>query len=151
VSTTFDLDTITFDSGLVTWDAGIVAATGTLVFHRSGGTRETLPLATLRASAFRYDRQMFRSPYGTVWHQEGDARRLAEELEVSVHVIDDANGISDAALTATTVIAAAEDAVYITSPVGDAIVVALLQYTRQPIESGYRLDFTFATFDGLRV
>lgn len=150
MSITFDMDTITFDSDVVTWDAGIVAGTGTIVLERSDLTRLTLPLATLRTSAFTYDRQMFRSPFGTVWHQEGDARRLTEEVEVSVHVIDDALGISDAALTATTVIAAAVDTTFITSPIGTVVVVALRGYTRQPIESGYRLDFQFATFDGLR-
>jgi hypothetical protein len=148
VSTTFDSDTITFDSDVVTWDAGFDS--GFVLFRFASGASVVVPLATVRTQSFTYDRQMFRSPYGTVWHQEGDARRLAEEVEVSVHVIDDPNGISDAALTATAVIADAVAATRISSVIGEVVVAGLLGYTRQPIESGYRLDFRFASVDGLR-
>lgn len=149
VGCTFDRTDITLDQLFPTWDCGLYA--GVVQCELDDGTRLAVDLATVRTQSFTYDRSMFRSPYGTVWHQEGDERRLVENVNLSVHFVDDADGISDAADAARVLVAAAPNVVLLESPIGSFEVVALLSYTRQPVESGYRFDFTFATFDGLRV
>lgn len=144
-----DSTLITFDSTVITWDAGLNAGTASLTF--ATGPNLPLPLANVRTQAFQYDRRMFRSPYGTVWHQEGDARRLVEEVTLSAFVVDDASGISSAAITANSVANAAVNATGLQTPFGSFTLLGLVSYSRSPMESGYRLDFRFVTQSGLEV
>lgn len=144
----FDSGNITFDSGLITWDAGLLA--GTVSFSFATGGNLVVNLANVRTQEFQYDRRMFRSPYGSVWHQEGDFRRLVESITVQAHIVDDANGISDAAIDAGALAVALPSVVRVESAIGDWIVAALASYSRQPIESGYRFDIQFVTFDGIQ-
>ena len=128
----------------------VVIPAGTVEFELVGGGTVTVNLANVRTEAFTYDRGMFRSPYGTVWHQQGDYRRLVETITVQAHVLNDANGISDAAIAADSLAQLLPTVTVVKSSIGEFNVAALASYTRQPVESGYRLDISFVTFDGLQ-
>jgi hypothetical protein len=145
---TFDLNTITFDTDTVTWDGGMFA--GSVQLQTANGSNILLPLANVRTEGFTYDRAMFRSPYGTLWHQQGDYRRLVEDITVQAHVLDDANGISDAAIAANTLALALPQVIAVESSIGSFTVAALASFTRQPVESGYRFDIRFITFNGIQ-
>jgi hypothetical protein len=144
---TFDTTTVKFDSTTPTWDAGLFA--GVVHLHTSGSAFTILPLANVRAEGFAYDRSMFRSPYGSVWHQEGDFRRLVENITVQAWVVDDANGITDAATTAAALAAILPTVVRVESNWGNWNVAALESFSRQPVASGYRFDIQYITFRGL--
>jgi len=144
---TFDIDTVTFDASVPTWDGGLFA--GNVQFGLANGTNVLVVLANVRAEAFTYDRSMFRSPYGTVWHQEGDFRRLVENITVQAHVVDDADGISDAAGDADALALLLPSVVRVEANWGAWDIAALESYSRQPVESGYRFDVQFVTFDGI--
>jgi len=146
---TFDIDSVTLDASFPTWDGGILP--GGAQWELSNGTIVPVTLANVRTQAFQYNRRMFRSPYGTVWHQEGDLKRGVESITVSVHVLDDANGISDAAIAAEALASVAPDVVRVECHFGEFDVVALQSYSRAPVQSGYRLEFVFGSFDGLQV
>jgi hypothetical protein len=144
---TFDIDTVTFDASVPTWDGGLWA--GNVQLELANGNLVPVVLANVRAEAFTYDRSMFRSPYGTVWHQEGDFRRLVESITVQAQVVDDAGGISDAAGDADALALLLPDVVRVESNWGAWDIAALESYSRQPVESGYRFDVQFVTFDGI--
>jgi hypothetical protein len=144
---TFDADTVTFDASFPTWDGGLFA--GNVRFELSNGNLVPVVLANVRAEAFTYNRSIFRSPYGTVWHQEGDFRRLVESITVQAQVADDAGGISDAAGDADALALLLPDVVRVESSWGAWDIAALESYSRQPVESGYRFDIQFVTFDGI--
>jgi hypothetical protein len=143
----FDSDAIKWDADTITWDAGLFS--GMVELELDDASKVLLLLANVRIEGFTYDRSMFRSPYGTVWHQEGDFRRLVETITVQAHIVDDANGISDAAIDAGTLAVALRSVVRVESAIGDWVVAALESYSRQPVESGYRFDIQFVTFDGI--
>jgi hypothetical protein len=145
---TFDLDSVKFDADTITWDAGLFA--GYAQLEAPDGSKILLLLANVRTEGFTYDRAMFRSPYGTVWHQEGDFRRLLEDITVQAHVLDDTNGISDAAIAANNLALALPHVVAVESSIGSFNVAALASFTRQPVESGYRFDIRFITFNGIQ-
>jgi hypothetical protein len=138
-----------WDVDVPTWDGGLFG--GFTQWQLSDGTRLVIPLSNVRTQAFQYDRRMFRAPFGSVWHQEGDARRGVELVNVSVEVVDDADGITDAALLANQLAGSASSVILIDSPFGFFDVLALSSFTRSPIESGYRLNFAFGTLNGLRL
>jgi hypothetical protein len=138
-----------WDVDVPTWDGGLFG--GFTQWQLSDGSRLVIPLSNVRTQAFQYDRRMFRAPFGIVWHQEGDARRGVELVNVSVEVVDDADGITDAALLANQLAGSAAGVILIDSPFGQFDVLALSSFTRSPIESGYRFNFTFGTLNGLRL
>jgi hypothetical protein len=144
---TFDIDTVTFDASVPTWDGGLWA--GNVQLELANGNLVPVVLANVRAEAFTYDRSMFRSPYGSVWHQEGDSRRLVESITVQAWVVDDANGITDAATTAAALAAILPTVVRVESNWGNWDVAAVESFSRQPVESGYRFDIQYITFGGL--
>jgi hypothetical protein len=145
---TFDRTDVTFDAEVPTWDAGLFY--GVAQLEAPNGSKIVLKLANVRTETFTYDKNMFRSPYGTVWHIEGDERRLVERITVQAHVIDDPSGISDAAITANVVASALPSVVVVESPFGTFNIAALESFVRVPVESGYRLDVTFVTFSGIQ-
>jgi hypothetical protein len=145
---TFDNDILTFDATVPTWDAGLID--GVAQLEAPDGSKIILDLANVRTETFTYDKNMFRSPYGTVWHIEGDERRLVERITVQAHVIDDPNGISDAAIQASVIATALPSVVVVESPFGTFNIAALESFVRVPVESGYRLDVTFITFSGVQ-
>jgi hypothetical protein len=138
----FDMDTVKFDAEVPTWDAGLVAGEARL--HLSDSTFVSLPLANVGFAEFTYDRGLFRSPYGTVWHQDGDKRRLVEAITLQAFVVDDAGGISDAAVDAGALLGLLLDVTRVESGLRIWNVVALGPSVRQPVESGYRFDITWA-------
>jgi hypothetical protein len=139
-----------WDVDIPTWDGGLFG--GFTQWTQSFGPREVIPLSNVRTQAFQYDRRMFRAPFGTtVWHQEGDGRRGVQLVNVSVDVIDDANGITDAAFIANALANVAQFVTEIECPYGKFDVLALSSFTRSPIESGYRFNFAFGTLNGLRL
>jgi hypothetical protein len=144
---TFDSGFVTFDSSFITWDGSGFAGVVFLVLDNA--TVVEVPLANVRTESFSYDRRMFRSPYGTVWHLEGDDRRLVENITVDVFVIDDANGISDAAIQANALTSVLPNVVRVVGAIGAFDVVALESFTRQPVQSGYRLSIIFVVDTGL--
>lgn len=139
----FDLTTVKFDASVPTWDAGLFADMVRL--HLVNNLFVELDLANVRAQAFAYDRAMFRAPYGGVWNQQGDKRRLVESITVQAFVVDDAGGISDAAVDANVVLQALRDVVRVEASSRIWDVVALQPVARQPVESGYRFDITFTS------
>jgi hypothetical protein len=144
----FDNDIRRFSFDTPTWDAGLFAGTAELTLENGG--KVFLELANVRTEQFTYDRNMFRSPYGTVWHQQGDARRLVESITVQAHILDDEDGISDAAIDADAIGQVLRNVTRVESEVGIFEVAGLQSYTRQPVQSGYRFDIRFVVFDGIQ-
>jgi hypothetical protein len=160
----FDVDTVTFDAEVPTWDAGLFAGVARL--HLSDSTFLPLRLANVAVEGFSYDRSMFRSPYGTVWHQEGDKRRLVESITLRAYLVDGlqitadittvtadttsltadtvGDSISDSAGPASALVVALPNVVRVESSLRIWDVVALGPAVRQPVESGYRFDITWA-------
>jgi hypothetical protein len=143
----WDSSDITFDSTGVTWDAGVTV--GYVVFGFNTGANAPVQLANVTTSAFGFERRMFRSPYGSIWHTDGDGRAGIENITVTVFVIAD-DGISIAASEATALIALAEAATELQTQYGDFEIAALTSYSRVPVASGYRLELNFGTVDGLK-
>jgi hypothetical protein len=139
----FNSDTLKWVTGTIPWD--VTTTAGVVEFELDDGSKALLELADVSVEPFSYDRSMFRSPYGTVWHQEGDFRRLVENITVRAHIVDDADGISDAALAADTLVQLLPDVVHVESMVGAWDVVGLLSYTRQAVESGYRFEIALVS------
>jgi hypothetical protein len=142
-----DLQSTKFSATVPTWDAGMFY--GYSQWELANGSKLLIPLSNVRTQAFDYDRRLFRAPYGTIWHQEGDERRGVENVNVIVDVVDDADGITDAATLANALAGDAPNVVLIDAPFAQFNVLALTSYSRVPIESGYRFDFSFVTVDGL--
>jgi hypothetical protein len=139
----FDSDAIKWDADTITWDAGLL--NGMVELELENGSKVLLLLANVRTEGFTYDRSMFRSPYGAVWHQEGDKRRLVENITVHAHIVDDAGGISDAAIDANALAVALPTVVRVESAISGWNVVGLLSYTRQAVESGYRFEIALVS------
>jgi hypothetical protein len=138
-----------WDVDVPTWDGGLFA--GFTQWELSNGTRLVIPLSNVRTRPFQFDRRMLRAPFGSTWFQAGDGRRGVEVVTVSVDVVNDAGGITDAALLANQLAVSAAGVILIDSPFGFFDVLALSSFSRVPIESGYRFDFAFGTLNGLRL
>jgi hypothetical protein len=137
----FDSDTLQWVTGTIPWD--VTTTAGIVELELSDGSVALLKLSDVSTEPFSYDRSMFRSPYGAVWHQEGDFRRLEQTISVRAHILDDANGISDAAIAANTLTQLLPNVVRVASMVGAWDVVSVLSYTRQAVGSGYRFEVSF--------
>jgi hypothetical protein len=137
----FDSDTFKLVTGTIPWDASTTS--GIVELELADGSKALLSLADIRTQPFGYDRSMFRAPYGTVWHQQGDERRLVETITVRGYVLDDANGISDAAIAANQFAQILPQVVQVDSASLSYAVVGLQSYRQRAVPSGYYFEVVF--------
>lgn len=103
--------------------------------------------AVARPAPVRADREMHRPPYGTAWFVDGDAERGVELLDLTIEVhATEALGIAGASLAANnTVITLATATLLIEVPFGYFTPRGVTEWSRSPIEGGYRLQIQLAT------
>jgi hypothetical protein len=156
-------DTFKLVTGTIPWDASTTS--GIVELELANGSKALLTLADIRTQPFGYDRRLFRAPYGTVWRQQGDARRLVENVTVNAYVLggvlftadvttttadttsvtaDSADtSITSAASPASTLAGILPNVVNIESASLSYAVVGLQSYTRRAVPSGYYFEVVF--------
>lgn len=142
---TFDASLPTWDSTAYTWDTGYGIPVGAVRLS-SGSTVYLWDRVNVRVSDIQFDRGMFRAPYGTVWHQEGDARQAPVEIVMDGEIVG--TSISAAAVELALLRAALESASSAVTHYGLFSIVGVRSIVRTPLELGFRVVATLVTVRG---
>lgn len=121
---------------------------GTLRIVVADDSEVVVKPATLRLLPLSYDRQIFRSPFGSTWHQEGDGRRGEQRYEVTAEI--HAATLGDAAAPAEALVAYLRNAREILAPFGAVTIAALLDAELRPTHDGFVVRATLGGDDAPR-
>lgn len=117
---------------------------GTITLEMPDESIVTLAPANARPAPVDADRDLYRPPFSTTWHVDGDNLRGVESLLITLEVWD-AGGIEDAMPAVAQAIADLAAAAVIRTPFGIFQPRGILGTSRSPTELGYRFDVLVAT------
>jgi hypothetical protein len=141
----FDQTDVKFDSTAFTWDSGYGIRVGQARLA-GGGSAYLWTRVNARVGEIAFDRQLFRAPYGSVWHQAGDGEQLVVDVVLDGEVVDASIGAAAAELEVLR--AAMEAASELQVAFGQFGIAGVRSFVRSPIERGFRVTVTLATVRG---
>lgn len=141
----FDQTDVKFDSTAYTWDNGYGVRVGQARLAGNGSVY-LWTRVNARVGEVTFDRQLFRAPFGSVWHQAGDAGQLGVDVVLDGEVVDASIGAAAAELEVLR--AAVEAALQVQFAFGQFSVAGVRSFARSPIERGFRVTVTLATVRG---
>jgi hypothetical protein len=119
---------------------------GTVTITPATGPAFDITPARARPAPVEAEREMHRPPYSDAWFVEGDDLRGIERLDLTIEVHDTSGtGIAGASEAVHDLIDALDTATLAEVPFGYFELLGILEWTRSPIEAGYRLDVRLLT------
>ena len=118
---------------------------GTISTEDAAGVVTAWTPANARPAPVEADRELFRPPFSSTWHVDGDDLRGVERLALDFEVWDASDGIPAATIDAEAFLAALAAAAVIYTPLGVFVPRGIESTVRTPTALGYRVDVVLAT------
>jgi hypothetical protein len=122
-----------------------------ITIHKGDGTTRDLEHAKTGEARERLDLIQYRPPFGEAWKTAGTGKPEPEQVSITVEVWSETGGTGSTLEairpTLDAIIADAQAAVAIETPLGDWALEGLKSAIDQPIAAGYRLDLVWLASD----